>query len=205
MDTVSIFYTKIKSLNQFDLNYIVEQLGDSDKLKLKNLKGKRTIQFLTGRTLLKKGIEILGLDNKLHELEFTDNTKPFFKNNISFSISHSNEIVCCALTNNRIQLGIDVEYHQARKINISSRFFTDKEMGEIQMNEILIYDFWTKKESIVKACSANVFHMNKIECLEKTINYKNHIWFPYRLNLSQGYTTSLVADKHILIKQILVD
>jgi len=205
MDTVSIFYTKIKSPNQFDLNYIVEQLGDSDKLKLENLKGKRKIQFLSGRTLLKKGIEILGLDNKLHDLEFTNNNKPFFKNNIRFSISHSNEIVCCALTNNRIRLGIDVEYYQARKINISLRFFTDKEMVEIQKNEILIYDFWTKKESVVKACSANVFHMNKIDCLEKTINYRNHIWFPYKLNLSHGYTTSLVVDKQILIKQILVN
>jgi hypothetical protein len=40
---------------------------------------------------------------------------------------------------------------------------------------------------------------------EKTINYRNHIWFPYKLNLSHGYTTSFVVDKQILIKQILVN
>lgn len=205
MNTVKVLYSRINPENLIQFNYIIEQLGNLDKLRLKRLVGKRKIQFLTGRNLLKLGIESFGLDNKLNQLKFSHNMKPFFKHNINFSISHSNEIVCCALIDKKIKLGIDIEYHKIKNLTKSPCFFTEKEIQEIHHNEMLIYDFWTKKESLIKACSDNIFNMNKIDCLEKTICYRNDNWFFYKLNSSNNYITYLAANKKISVKETWIN
>ena len=87
------------------------------------------------------------------------NSKPIltYPNNLHFNISHSNDLVMCALSN--VDIGVDIEHMkktQKTNLEVVSRFFTDDEYNyilsfncedEIQKS---FYKIWTLKESYVK-------------------------------------------------------
>jgi len=72
-----------------------------------------------------------------------------------FSISHSGTWVVCATDNQPI--GIDVERIHDINMDIAQRFFSDREYSEImavpdqEMQKNKFFDFWTLKESYIKA------------------------------------------------------
>jgi len=110
---------------------------------------------LLGRLLLFRSIkQIFDLEFSPKSILYNDYGKPYFKENpIHFSISHSGEIVICAITSN-CEIGIDIE--KISNINIDN--FKDT----IDPNEWFkiissaqpkteFYDYWTKKEAAIKA------------------------------------------------------
>lgn len=80
--------------------------------------------------------------------------KPYFPDypSIQFNISHSGDFVVCAV--NDQQVGIDVEKVKAFDLCMAKQLFTEFEYWEILAAEnksLACYDFWTMKESYVKA------------------------------------------------------
>lgn len=77
---------------------------------------------------------------------------------LSFSISHTDGMIVCAVTKEK-NLGIDVEdsSRAADVIGIAERFFSQQEvqtLSDVPNNEKedIFYDYWTLKESYIKAC-----------------------------------------------------
>lgn len=71
---------------------------------------------------------------------------------IHFNLSHSGKWVMCGIGN--VPIGIDVEHMKNIDINISNRFFENKECEFIVSGENHINNFftmWTLKESYIKA------------------------------------------------------
>ncbi|GHU47274.1 hypothetical protein FACS1894218_1340 [Bacilli bacterium] len=66
-------------------------------------------QFIAGRLLLKESIYVFNQGKRINDVIFLDsNGKPKFKNSkIKFNISHTRELVACAIGYN--DMGLDIE------------------------------------------------------------------------------------------------
>ena len=94
------------------------------------------------------------LGRDLRDLDYTQYGKPYYKNSdFNFNISHSGKYVVCA-GSNQSPIGVDVE--EIKPINIEDfrEQFHPDELKEIigSSNPLTsFYQFWTKKESVIKA------------------------------------------------------
>ena len=120
--------------------------------------------FLVGRLLIKHAIEQMSVPFKYEDIQVSKNEKPFYKG-ISFNLSHSGDMVACAIAK-RGNLGLDVE--EIRDIDWKSfeAWFTAKEWDVIvnaKNSLIKFYQYWCRKESIIKALGLKLSYLNQIE------------------------------------------
>ncbi|HKX86717.1 MAG TPA: 4'-phosphopantetheinyl transferase superfamily protein [Flavobacterium sp.] len=110
---------------------------------------------LLGRVLLLKGIkQIYGRDYQNKEIEYTAYNKPYFKDDlIQFNISHSGNIVVCAISD-QSEIGIDIERIANIEIADFKSEFTENEWDAIVLsnnsNEAF-FAYWTQKEAVIKS------------------------------------------------------
>ena len=113
---------------------------------LKIRKGKNSKEyFLAVRKLLENEDPELTIDYNLIG-------KPFLNKQKGISISHSNEIVAIAISN-EIDFGIDIQYKTDKVFKIQNKFLSEMEskfLGKKNDLESLI-KVWSAKESIYKA------------------------------------------------------
>ena len=89
------------------------------------------------------------------------NGKPFVENagiTLEFNLSHANDLIVCSVTK-RFALGIDVEYikRSSDTYKLAPRYFAANEVAALnqfpyEQQPSRFYDFWTLKESYIKAC-----------------------------------------------------
>ncbi|SMO55422.1 4'-phosphopantetheinyl transferase [Chryseobacterium rhizoplanae] len=128
---------------------------------------------LLGKVLLRHGLRTYYNIPDV-EIGVLPNKKPYLKgHNLHFNISHSKELVVCAIA--EYPLGIDIEYNDP-KISYHDFTFqmTPNEIQEIQdaedeMNGFFTY--WTRKEAVIKAHGAGMilplesFEIANDECI----------------------------------------
>lgn len=96
----------------------------------------------------------MGLADSLpDEIEIlrTPKGKPYFQGiPIQFSLSHSGNIMVCAMGRNEV--GIDVQHiRHARTIEVAQRFFSSEESDYVTQNgEKAFFELWARKEAFVK-------------------------------------------------------
>lgn len=110
---------------------------------------------LLGRILLFRSIkDVFNIELSRKSICHKEYDKPYFKRNpIHFSISHSGEIAICAITTDS-EIGIDIE--EIVPINIYDfepqiYFIEWLKIISSEDSEIAFYDYWTKKEAVIKA------------------------------------------------------
>ncbi len=100
--------------------------------------------------LLKIGSEVLlsyALKKALPlEMKRQNGGKPYLENSPHFSVSHSGNLVVCALSQNII--GVDIEKQREINPNLSSKIYSPSESSSRDTNELL--KNWVLKESYVK-------------------------------------------------------
>lgn len=89
------------------------------------------------------------------------NGKPFVTNSsvvLEFNLSHANDLIVCSVTKS-FALGIDVEYIKRKSdtFKLAPRYFAANEIAALSQFDVdqqpsRFYDFWTLKESYIKAC-----------------------------------------------------
>jgi phosphopantetheinyl transferase len=122
------------------------QLSEDDKCLLKTRKHKNSKEyFLAVRKLLENEDPELTIDYDLKG-------KPFLNKQKGISISHSNEIVAIAISN-EIDFGIDVQFKTDKVFKIQSKFLSEMESKFIEKKNDLesLIKVWSAKESIYKA------------------------------------------------------
>lgn len=120
--------------------------------------------FVLGRLMLKKALNALNLPEKcLNEIIYNKEKKPLLKE-ISFSISHSKDLVACAFSQTG-NVGLDVEFPRAIQRDHFRHCFNDQEWALIQQDESMhtFYQFWTQKEAILKANGVGLAHLLAID------------------------------------------
>ena len=97
---------------------------------------------LLGRVLLVKGLEQMNCSFNESNLRYTSFNKPFLESNdIHFNISHSEELVICALTKIGA-IGIDIEKINGTKISDFKSQMTVNEWKLLMNLQMLIYHFF---------------------------------------------------------------
>ena len=122
------------------------QLSEDDKCLLKTRKHKNSKEyFLAVRKLLENEDPELTIDYDLKG-------KPFLNKQKGISISHSNEIVAIAISN-EIVFGIDVQFKTDKVFKIQSKFLSEMESKFIEKKNDLesLIKVWSAKESVYKA------------------------------------------------------
>ena len=148
-------------------------------------------QFLSacGLALLQQGVKYFTeIDFDPGKLEFPKDKKPRYPAKLDFNISHSGNIVCCAISETN-QVGIDIEVH--RKVAPSLK---DKILGH-QDSAQTFFDIWTKNEAIIKAaCHGSVFNMKDISLNDQGGSYQGKFWYCYNVEVEADYTCHVATD-----------
>ena len=83
---------------------------------------------------------------KCEELTYNEYGKPYAKNGVFFSISHSNNIV--ALATSDFEVGLDVEAILKKDMSFLANIFDEKELKGASLDDM--YVLWCNKESLSK-------------------------------------------------------
>lgn len=150
MSKVSVF---ILDFEKYQIEQVLSWLaGKVDQEKLIN-KQKIFSQFIRYFVLS----EIFSIENPLFA---TNGGKPYLRNSdIHFNISHTNDKVIMAITNQPV--GIDAEEISKKRnvIKIAQRYFKESEFLTLEKSSSLYKDFytlWTLKEAEVKRSSLGI-------------------------------------------------
>ena len=110
---------------------------------------------LLGRVILFKAIEqIYNYDPSSKEILQTKYNKPYFKDDpVQFNISHSGEIVVCAICEKSL-IGIDIEIISEISIEDCKWQMRENEWDTIISSDKIeesFFNYWTQKEAVIKA------------------------------------------------------
>ena len=144
------------------------------------------------------------------------NTKKYGKgyvcnyDNIYFNLSHSNEMVLCAISD--MEIGVDIEYIDPTiDLNIGKNYFTSREYENIinsknQINEF--FKYWVLKESYMKYTGLGMnLKLNSFEIIiNKEIKLKNNIknlkfnifdYNNYKIAITSHYNSSKLIEYNV--------
>lgn len=149
---VYVYIKNVKNLpDPWEVPAIMDGLPESRKQKicaLKQLDARK--QSLGAGLLLQQVLSMRGRDSA--EVTCDTNGKPML-DGIYFNLSHSHEIVVCAIS--ELPVGCDVEKVQSGAVKVAGRFFTEHEKAYLERfseTERIgeFFRLWTMKESYIK-------------------------------------------------------
>lgn len=164
-------------LKEFQINGLLETLSSDELDRARRYHFKKDQdRFICSRGILRKIIAYyLGENPKNLQFEYTSLGKPLLAENsnfydLHFNISHSNTLALYAIASKSI-VGIDIEYlrKDTATEQIARKFFTQNEISSLKnapeaRREKLFYQFWTRKEAILKAIGKGIsFPMDQLD------------------------------------------
>ncbi len=120
--------------------------------------------FAVGRLLIKHSIEQMGIPFHYEDIQISENAKPFYKG-VAFNLSHSGDVVACAISKQG-KLGLDLEEIKDIDWKTFKSWFTESEWDSIlnaDDSRLKFYQYWCRKESIIKALGLKLSFLNQIE------------------------------------------
>ncbi|GAA5038626.1 hypothetical protein GCM10011506_36670 [Marivirga lumbricoides] len=153
-----------------------------------------------GRLLLQEGMNRIGRTFNQHEVFYNNFKKPILKSNdVKFNISHSGELVVCALTKHG-NIGVDVE--KIRYINweeLKSQM-TNNEIAIIATSknkEEAFFNYWTKKEAVLKAHGKGLLvDLPSFEVINNKAEIEACHYFTKEVYLKTGYKSHLAINSN---------
>lgn len=177
----------------------LKQLPIEKARRIRKIRNKQSqMQSVAGLKLLTEGFNILGL-RRFHLKKLTFGCdKPELHNGCFFSISHSQECICCALSNNTA-IGIDVEKTRPLTASIISKY-------QLKHNDILPITAWTQKEAVLKVFPGNkLSELKDIDLSGNTAFFKNRLYHLKSFDIAKKFTLSIArtqANTNIKIKRV---
>ncbi|HEX8014414.1 MAG TPA: 4'-phosphopantetheinyl transferase superfamily protein [Flavobacterium sp.] len=157
---------------------------------------------LLGRVLLFMGVEeIFGNSPKDRMIKNTKYNKPYFESNlVKFNISHSGEIVVCALCD-KDEVGIDIEKISDIEINNFKLQMTKKEWKNIIFSydkKEAFFDYWTQKESVIKAHGHGLtIPLTSFEIFENTTEINDEKYILKEIKINEKYKCYISSKRDI--------
>ena len=147
---------------------------------------------LLGRIVLFKGIEeIYNHDAHNKVIKHTKYNKPYFDNDlIRFNISHSGDIVVCALSDEH-EIGIDVEIVTDIEIEDFKSNITEIEWNKIVSSNNIkdsFFDYWTQKEAVIKAHGQGLsIPLTSFEISDNTTKIEEEKYYLKEIKIDKNY------------------
>lgn len=172
-----------------------------NEIKSKTLKFRRwedAHAFLLGKHLLILAMSRLNKPLSLKEIQYTSYGRPYLQDGLDFNISHSGNVVVCAVSLNG-KIGIDIE----KKENIDIHGFSDK-FSFTEWNNILVnfpeldkfYEYWTKKEAVLKADGRGINELfSSLEVANKNnILLDKQVWHLSNIDVFYNYSCHIACN-----------
>ena len=159
-------------------------------------KKERRIASIIGKILLINGLKLFQKNNNDLEYKEKGNSKPFIRNAPFFNISHSGDIVVCAISKT-YDIGIDIEKIKPINIDTFTKILSKGDLNYIEKSPNPLntfFEIWTKKEAILKSLGTGI-----IPTLFKNISLKKNMailnnkekWLLKKISLNKKYITHL--------------
>ena len=206
---IQIYYSFLnKSLHHKLLEkYLKKNSLEYQNRVLRFLRWEDTQLSLLGRILLMQGMIDLGREFDSSKLQHNKYNKPFFLDSgVNFNISHSGQMVVCAISE-EFELGIDVELIKDINIDNFKNHMTCYEWEKIKREEdklTAFYDYWTKKEAVVKASGKGLFiPLRGFNIVNNEATIDNSNFVIKELDLHQDYTCNLAIMRNKFTENLL--
>jgi 4'-phosphopantetheinyl transferase len=210
---IKVYYSELNSdFSEEKFSHLVSKLPLFLQNKINRLRRKTSqLNSLVGLELLKYALKENGFShNKIKDIEYNTDGKPFIPDTFHFNLSHSNNIIVLACFKNEI--GIDIE--QIREVDSSklSAFLSEKEINEISQSDnpnMLFADIWTKKEAFVKAIGKGIAKtpFSQILISENSISYLDKKYSCTKINIQDKMSSHICVEQNntpFTIKQVSV-
>jgi 4'-phosphopantetheinyl transferase len=128
---------------------------------------RREQEYLCGRSLLRHALErFTGIPARSHQLARTDEGKPICLDGPAISLTHSGDLVACAVAESG-EIGIDIEIPDRRRrtTDIADRYFSKEEAAWLEIQgEDRFYMLWVLKEAYLKALGCGLRGLDYLRC-----------------------------------------
>lgn len=178
-----IYIADIKNINNATYTYFLSVLPKDIRENINLLKcEKKRYEKVIGNILIRYAIkDFFGIPIKNQNLFYNKKGKPYIigYENIHFNLSHSGDLVVCAVSTDEI--GVDIEKIRPVKEQVINKVCCFDELKFLDNSSDKTSEFiriWTAKEAFVKRSGdglkgdLKIIPSNKAECLK----YQNKYW-----------------------------
>ena len=158
---------------------------------------------ITGKALLAYALKKMpGQSATLGQYDYSPTNQPILLNSdLRFSISHSGNMVVCAITNDHA-LGVDVERTKPVKLELMKFYFDRESWFEIINAPDVYAEFyrhWTMREAAIKASGLEIDQMELSAMVpeDHTIQVRNEIFHCRMIPVRYDYTICAASDNEI--------
>lgn len=148
---MKIYQLNVNNVEQSRFELWFSAMSEERKQSVSQMKNeqKRKLRIAADALCRKAVAEFCGVEQSEIVFERTEKGKPYAKNlPVHFSISHSGDIVICAVSD--CEIGIDIEKIRSINLRTAERFATKSEKEHIQKSENGFFEIWTLKEAYFK-------------------------------------------------------
>ena len=155
---------------------------------------------LAGKLLLLCGLHEFGVKRSLGDIQYTKYQRPYFsEEQIDFNISHSGDFVLCAISDEG-RVGVDVELiNENVELDDFRNQFTRDEWNDIMLSSNradVFYDYWTKKESAIKADGRGLsLSLDKVRATGDCVYVEDKCYWLEKLTIDLNYKSYLASEK----------
>ncbi|WP_297336889.1 4'-phosphopantetheinyl transferase superfamily protein [Algoriphagus sp.] len=154
---------------------------------------------ILGKVMLKHcASRYYNIPNILNQVSYNPFQRPEVDGPFSFSISHSGNMVVCALSETH-QLGIDIESLAAIDFDPYQEYLSDKEWMQIKLAMDPNREFlkiWTQKEAVIKADGRGLtLPLKELNPSDSHLKIDKQSWYLHQINLQSNYICHLATDK----------
>jgi 4'-phosphopantetheinyl transferase len=208
---INVLYTSIDEDNHQKLvNKYLLKFSAEFQAKIKLYRRWQDAQLsLLGRVLLAKGMEQVNQVFDESDIKYSSFSKPYLDNSdMNFNISHSGNIVICALTKIG-DIGIDIEKRESIKISDFKSQMTNNEWEQVNGSKDIktaFFKYWTQKEAVIKAHGKGLsvpLKSFEIKNNKATINSKN--FFLKKLEIMDDYSCYIASKTNLEVVEVHIN
>lgn len=162
------------------------------------------LRLLAGKLLLVEAMKKLGYSHSMVKHYLIDEMgKPQIPKFLPFNITHSGNVVACAVLEGDGMIGIDCEKVRPIDVIKFTKQFSPPEMQWILAApnpQIRFFDAWTMKEAVMKADGRGMripLHNIRLKRNYATIDDRNEIWHLYKINTPNSHPSHLCCNHEI--------
>ncbi len=171
---MEIYIKSIIDFSEKDFRKYFEMMDDKRKNAIKRLRfPKDKKRSIMGEALARQGISLkCGMDEQEIRFSREESGKPFCENaNIHFNISHSKDMVVCAISDNKI--GVDIEKIRSLETRITRIACTENDLLYVfgstnipktfdSQSLMRFFYLWTAKEAYFKYCGTGIVCLKEV-------------------------------------------
>ncbi|WP_147323394.1 4'-phosphopantetheinyl transferase family protein [Chitinophaga silvatica] len=163
--------------------------------------------FIAGRLLLQYALKETFPHLQLSDIRYNSYNRPVLDTHYDFNLSHSGNLVVCAL-GNLPAVGVDIEECKPLNIEEYKDYISDEEWRNLLKAPdplAVFYGYWTAKEAVVKAAGVGITgEFANISVVKDRVTFMNKQWHIMPVDLFNGYRCHVASaiPETIIIKHI---